>query len=607
MLRALVFTLLLVAPFGVRASLDNRLADHPSPYLAMHGQDPVHWQDWGADVLALAQEQGRLIFVSSGYYACHWCHVMQRESYRNPDIARLLNQGFIAVKVDRELHPALDAYLIDFVQRTRGSAGWPLNVILTPEGFPVFGLTYAPPAQFRSVLERAGELWVQRRDTLITLARQAAQEAQSQSAKPKVGEKPDRRLLRQRLLSEALKLADEMEGGFGPQSRFPMAPQLLVLLDQLEREPNPPLLQWMELTLDQMAKQGMRDQLGGGFFRYTEDPGWQDPHFEKMLYTNALLVQVYLRAARLLQRSDYLEVARDTLDFALRDLAGEDGGFIASLSAVDDQGVEGGFYLWTEAELSDLLTPEELAVARLRWRLFGAPDHEAGYLPLRWRSEAQVAEEAGVALDEVHALLETATQKLLRRREQRSLPRDDKQLAGWNGLLLSALSEAVQQLSEPRYRAAGQALRSFLLEQLWDGKRIARAGSASHPIGTVGLQDYAYVACGLAAWSAVSGDAADSKLAARLVGDAWRRFFFEDGWQQSDTLRLPGQPREPALSDGPLPAPSAVIIELSRRLEPLQKDPAIASQVERALALSAPPTDRAPFWHASHAQVLLFD
>jgi len=604
MTRILTLILISLAVVNVQAGLKNRLGHHPSPYLAMHGGDPVHWQDWGPEVLALAQEEGRLIFVSSGYFACHWCHVMQRESYRNPEVARRLNKGFIPVKVDRELHPALDAYLIDFVERTHGRAGWPLNVILTPDGFPLFGLTYAPPRQFLAVLERTAELWAQRRDTLTALARAAAQEVRAQSAAPERPVPNDLGPLRKYLLTESLQLADEMEGGFGRQSRFPMAPQLLVLLDQLAGDPNEELRRWIELTLDQMANQGMRDQLGGGFFRYTEDPAWQDPHFEKMLYTNALLIQVYLRAAQVLGRADYLDVARDTVEFTLRRLAGEGGGFIASLSAVDDQGVEGGYYLWPEAELTEILTPEELAVARLRWRLFGSPEHETGYLPVRWRTEEQVAQEVGLALDEVRALLTSAAAKLLRRRESRNLPRDDKQLAAWNGLMLAALSEAAERFAQPRYRAAAQALRDFLVQRLWDGQRLARAKSGERVVGTAGLEDYAYVALGLATWSEIGGTQADRELAARLVRDAWQRFFAADGWQQSDSLPLPGQPRQRVASDGPLPSAPAVIMGLSRRLGLVQEDE-LAGQVKRALALSYPPTAEDPFWHASHAEVLL--
>ena len=281
--------LLLIVAGASPAQLTNRLAGHPSPYLAMHGKDPVHWQDWGPEVLRLAQAENKLVFISSGYFACHWCHVMQRESYHDPAIAELLNRHFIAVKLDRELHPALDAHLIAFVERTQGNAGWPLNVFLTPAGNPLVGLTYAPPAKFRELLQRLAETWTKEAAALKDVARRAAAELGAQAASPAVS--PDLGALRIQLSAQALQLGDELQGGFGRQSRFPMIPQLLALLELLEIQPDARLRSLLQLTLDQMAGQGLRDHLGGGFFRYTVDPGWQIPHYEKMLYTNAMMVR----------------------------------------------------------------------------------------------------------------------------------------------------------------------------------------------------------------------------------------------------------------------------------------------------------------------------
>ncbi|MCP4994799.1 MAG: thioredoxin domain-containing protein, partial [Gammaproteobacteria bacterium] len=296
-----------------------------------------------------------ILFISSGYFACHWCHVMQQESYQNAQIAALLNTNYIPVKVDRELQPALDAHLIDFVQRTRGSAGWPLNVFLTPEGYPLLGLTYAPQAQFQGLLEKLKTIWETRADELKLTARKASG-GQSSVSRQTTVESIDPAGLHLKLVTMALTMGDEMEGGFGRQNRFPMAPQWQVLLERLEQGPDEPLHELIELTLDQMANQGMRDHLAGGFFRYTVDPGWQTPHYEKMLYSQALLSRLYLQAAKVLQRDDYKTVARDTLDFTLKVFAGREGGFIASLSAVDPNNVEGGGYLWHTQALQRLLT-----------------------------------------------------------------------------------------------------------------------------------------------------------------------------------------------------------------------------------------------------------
>ena len=371
MFRLLSVLLFLVATPPAQASLKNQLSGHPSPYLAMHGKDPVQWQTWGKEALARARAKNKPLFISSGYFACHWCHVMQQESYQSPAVAALLNQYFIPVKVDRELEPALDAHLIDFVQRTRGQAGWPLNVFLTPEGYPLVGLTYSPTKPFIDLLEKLREMWGQQSDKLRAMALDAAQEIAAEQDRAMNLETLDPIALNNALVAMALALGDEMEGGFGRQSRFPMAPQWSVLLKSLQAKEDGGLRELSSLTLDQMANQGMRDHIGGGFFRYTVDPGWQIPHYEKMLYTQALLSRLYLQAADTLGRPRYRELARETLDFSIDVLKGEEGGFIASLSAVDPDNVEGGGYLWSDRQLQQALNAEELAFARKRWRLRG--------------------------------------------------------------------------------------------------------------------------------------------------------------------------------------------------------------------------------------------
>jgi len=559
----------------------------------MHGEDPVDWQDWGPEVLHLAQTENKLVFISSGYFACHWCHVMQRESYRHSAIAELLNRQFIPVKLDRELHPALDAHLIAFVERTTGAAGWPLNVFLTPEGDPLVGLTYAPPDKFRDVLLRLVLAWAEDADSLKGLARRGSQQLRAEAAAPVAN--PDLSALRSRLRREALKLGDELEGGFGQQSRFPMIPQLQVLLELQQSQPDPRLRALLELTLDQMASQGLRDHLAGGFFRYTVDPGWQIPHFEKMLYTNALMIRLYLQAARVLGRADYRAVARDTLEFALRELQGTDGGFIASLSAVDAQGVEGGAYLWTRAELGRLLSTEELAAARGRWRLHGTPAIEGGYLPIIDNGVTPVSE----------GLLESARAKLMQARSQRGLPRDDKQLAAWNGLMLTALAEASATFGDARYQEAGRALRVFLTTRLWDGHSLLRARGGTGPVGSAALEDYAYVARGLTDWARCCDARAGLVLVGRLLEEAWRRFYVDGAWRDSDQLLVPGQALTTAAADGPMPSPTAVLIKLSMELAGELSRPELESRAREALAHSYAASADQPFRHAGHVALLV--
>ena len=242
MLPILTVVLCLILPMGAQAALTNELRDHPSPYLALHGGDPVQWQSWSRQVLERARAEDKLIFISSGYFACHWCHVMQQESYRDPQVAALLNKHFIPVKVDRELQPALDAHLIDFVQRTRGQAGWPLNVFLTPEGYPVFGMTYAPKASFLQLLGRLQQIWAAQREELKATARQASLAVEgSEKQKVEPATPLDRPTLESALFAMAIDLGDDMEGGFGHQSRFPMSPQWTVLLETASPTPGNPV------------------------------------------------------------------------------------------------------------------------------------------------------------------------------------------------------------------------------------------------------------------------------------------------------------------------------------------------------------------------------
>ncbi len=596
MLRPLLLAVLFIFSLPSSAGLANQLQQHPSPYLAMHGDDPVKWQTWGEEALAKAREGNKLLFISSGYFACHWCHVMQQESYKNPQVAALLNKYFVPVKVDRELQPALDAHLIDFVQRTRGSAGWPLNVFLTPEGYPLVGLTYAPTKSFMGLLTRLEKLWQERAGELRETARSAALAVTSD--KPVVAAVAiDANAIHTGLVTMALALGDDMEGGFGRQNRFPMAPQWSVLLDRLQVSPDQRLRELIELTLDQMAGKGMRDHIGGGFFRYTVDPGWQIPHYEKMLYSQALLSRLYLKAAKVLNRPDYLEVARDTLDFALTNLQGSDGGFIASLSAVDPENVEGGGYLWNSSQLEKVLRDDELQFAQKRWRLEGDTVTEGGYLPVDEIGVLELAKKKGTAAGVMGAMEKRVKQKLLTARSPRNHPRDDKQLAAWNGLMLSALVDSIKVLDDPRYREAGSRLRDFLVTRLWDGKRLLRARGPGGELGSAALEDYVYIAAGLRDWAQLNGSSEDLSLASNLAHEAWRRFFRNNGWQSTDNLLIPGIATERAITDGPLPSPAAMLIEFSIDTNDLK----LINQVQQALQSGYTLVREQPIWYSTQA------
>ncbi len=593
--RFLLVILSLLPPTLAAAPLSNQLKNHPSPYLAMHAADPVAWQDWNAAAVERARREGKLLYISVGYFSCHWCHVMQRESYKNQDIAHLLNRHFVPVKVDRELEPALDARLIEFAERTRGASGWPLNVFVTPEGHPVYAALYLPPAEFKQVLERLQGLWDSDRASLERLAREEAARGLTPPPAPAKASS---------LIEEALAQADFIHGGFGEQSKFPMAPQLQALLAQQAAKPNVRLKEFLTLTLDNMAVLGLYDHLGGGFFRYTVDPSWKTPHFEKMLYDNALLARVYLHAAKVLRQPRYGAVARATLDFMARDMHGTNGALIASLSAVDDKNVEGGYYLWSSEALAAALTGREAQVYQLVYGMQDAAPFEEGYLPLRVLTAAEAAKRLGMDATEVEALLTQAADKLRTARAKCGLPRDTKLLAGWNGLALTAFAEAARMTGEPRYREMANGIQKYLVNTLWDGEVLKRAVDKGRAVGAVALEDYAYVAQGLLEWARLTNEARDYETARVVATAAWRQFYSERGWRLSGVTLIQAGADEAAIADGPLPSPSAVLIETSLEISDKTGDAALKKMSLAALEKGRSAVRQDAFWHASHARLL---
>jgi uncharacterized protein YyaL (SSP411 family) len=611
--------LLTLAPVAGATPLANELRAHPSPYLAMHADDPVRWQTWTRAVLERARREGKLVYLSSGYFTCHWCHVMQRESYRNEEIARYINRHFIPVKIDRELEPALDARLIAFAEKTLGRAGWPLNVFLTPEGHPLYALLYEPPAEFLAGVKRLHALWEKEAAELRRLAAREAQPAAG-PGKPEVNSERARRYAGA-VAGGALEMADMLQGGFGETSKFPSVPQLDFLLMTLAAGASPraqELQEFMTVTLDHMAQGGLYDHLGGGFFRYTVDPGWKTPHFEKMLYDNALLARLYLRAAHVLKRDSYGQVARETLAFMARELRDKNGAMIAALSAVDDKDVEGGYYLWSERELAALLTDEELSVWRLAFGMTDAPPFGAGHLPYRARNDAEVAKALSLEPAVVQARLDSARGKFLAARQQRTVPRDTKLLAGWNGLALAAFAEAARALAhapapsgEKRagagtdYAAVARGLRDYLVNRLWDGRRLKRAVAGGAAVGAVALEDYAYVALGLLEWARFTGEEADYRVARAVAAAAWQALHGPRGWRLAEQDLLGTDERADVVADGPMPSPVAVLAQATLALAAHFGDESLRRRALSALNTGHAQLAAEPFWHATHIGVML--
>ncbi|MCG6873065.1 MAG: DUF255 domain-containing protein [Gammaproteobacteria bacterium] len=581
--------------------LENQLSGHASPYLRLHSTDPVAWQDWGPAAVQQARKSNKLLYLSIGYFSCHWCHVMQRESYKNPDIAKALNENFVPVKIDRELNPALDSRMIDFAERTQGRAGWPLNVFITPDGHPLYAVLYLPRENFAAVLARLTDLWRDDREGLMRMAAQAIPEPAG-PGKPELN--PQQVLAYvQHILATREKIADPVSGGFGTTNKFPSTPQLDFLLDVVERKPDPAVSEFLRLTLDHMSQTGLWDHLDGGFFRYTVDPTWQTPHFEKMLYDNAQLAWVYRRAARILNVPQYAVVADQTLDFLLREMRRPSGAMVASFSAVDAAGVEGGYYLFDDDTLRKKLSADEYPVFRRRWGMTDNPvELDAGFLMVSGETPQQIATAKKVEVEKITVLLDSAAKKLRAERATRQLPVDDKLLAGWNALALTAFSRAAGE--QPRFRQAATDLRDYLMNVLWDKKTLARMLDANaKPAGNASLEDYAFVAQGLWYYAELTGKPTDYASVAAVVDAAWPRFY-SGGWRLGEDSLISDEPRRDAIADGPLASPSGVLIDISLRLAAKRKDAELRERALAALNSARRELVEDPFWFATHVSAM---
>ncbi len=538
------------------------LADSPSPYLQQHADDPTQWQLWGRGALLEAEREHRLILISSGYFACHWCHVMQQESFRNREIAAIINRSFIPVKVDRELNPVLDRDLIDFAQRTTGRAGWPLQVVLTPDGTPLLAFVYLPPDELKTLLLQLERRWETDSAALVRLAHDVVKQLQQENRAKGEGDAEP-------AIEEFLAGADQLSGGFGTQSKFPEVPHLLAgmaLLQQQgeEGEPYSELQEFLITTLDSMATRGLHDSIDGGFFRYTIDPEWSTPHFEKMLYDNAQLAELYLRAGRAFQREEYLEIGHETLNFLLERMSDGHGMFISSLSAVDDTGVEGGYYLLDLDEIRELLSGEEWRLFQQRWYPNRA-DLDGGIHLFLPEIKSANREEKGV--------VPGVRKKLQQLRTQRALPRDTKVLSGWNGLVLSAVAEAFSINHGVQYRRTGERLAQSLLSRYWsDGRlqRLAHQGATA----PAALEDYAYVAAGLYAWGSATNNRDLRQRARQIVEAAEREFHINNQWQPAADRLLRYRSTITTATEGEtLPSAVTVLELLQQRFARLSERP----------------------------------
>jgi uncharacterized protein len=459
--------------------MTNALARETSPYLRQHKDNPVDWLPWGPEAHRRAIELDRPLLVSIGYSACHWCHVMEHESFEDDDTAALMNANFVCVKVDREERPDVDAIYMEAVQNMTGQGGWPLNVFLAPDQTPFYGGTYFPPAprhglpSWPQVLEAIAKTWRERRDDAVASGAQLAQRLVGGARLDPTADPIDAATL-DHAVANLRRSYDTRHGGFGPAPKFPSASTIDFLLCRGETQ--------MSLdTLRAMASGGINDQIGGGFARYSVDATWTVPHFEKMLYDNALLARAYLHGWQASGDELLLRTCRETLDFCLRELRGPEGGFYAALDA-DSEGVEGRFYVWSLDEIRDVLgdVSDEAAA------YFGAT--QTGNF-----DGTNILEARGPEPDPATRL--RIRELLLERRAGRVRPGlDDKRLTSWNALIVSALAEAGAALEEPRYLAAATAAADFILGELRDADgRLLRTFNAGHARLGAYLEDHAFL------------------------------------------------------------------------------------------------------------------
>ncbi len=539
-------------------SPSNRLAAESSPYLLLHARNPVDWYPWGEEAIERARKEDKPIFLSVGYSTCYWCHVMEREVFSNPEIAALMNQWFVNVKVDREERPDLDEIYMTATQLLTQSGGWPNSVFLTPGLEPFFGGTYFPPKDapgrmgFPTLLRRIHELWSSRRPEVVEQARRVAEALKEVLAAgaPAAKELPSREAVGQ-VLAELQKSFDSENGGFGGAPKFPSPANLFLLWEQAESGDGQAQRMLLE-TLRKMGRGAIYDQLGGGFHRYTLDAEWRVPHFEKMLYDNALLAEILARAASSIpldQARDLLRAARGTLEFTLGEMTLPGGGFKSAIDA-ETEGEEGAYYVWTADEMRHELGAEGFARAAPLLGFEGPPHLESGKYTLYLTRP--------LAYDS----LQTELEALRRARAKRVFPRvDDKLLTDWNGMMIAALARAGGLLEEPRYLAAARKAAHFLLQNLRreDGTLLHtwREGKAKIPAF---LDDYAFLMGGLLALAEATGEPRWLRESERLAGELEARLgdpaggYFQSEGSPDLLLRLK------TVTDGAIPSANGAMI-----------------------------------------------
>jgi uncharacterized protein YyaL (SSP411 family) len=522
--------------------MPNHLINETSPYLLQHANNPVDWYPWGPEAFERAQRENKPIFLSIGYSTCHWCHVMAHESFEHPEVARLMNEAFVSIKVDREERPDIDSVYMSACQAMTGSGGWPLSIIITPDKKPFFAATYIPRVGrfgligMMELIPHIRELWATRRGEALSLSDEIVTLLQ-QTSRDTPGEELDEATL-ELTYEQLAQRFDGQHAGFSSAPKFPTPHNLLFLLRYWKRGGNQASLDMVEKTLQAMRRGGIYDNVGFGFHRYSTDSQWLVPHFEKMLYDQAMLAMAYTEAYQATGKEDYGKTAREIFTYVLRDMTAPEGGFCSAEDA-DSEGEEGKFYLWTQEEVRQALGNEEAYFGAKVFNiekdgnfLEPATGRNSGVNILHLRKAlGELASDLNLSQQDLQTHLEVIRQKLFAYREKRVHPmKDDKILTDWNGLIIAALAKGAQAFDEPEYAEAARRAADFIIGnmrkpdgRLWHRYRDGQVGVEAN------LDDYAFLVWGLIELYEAIFDARHLEIALELTSDMVRHFWDEDG------------------------------------------------------------------------------
>ena len=567
----------------------NHLIDESSPYLLQHAHNPVDWYPWGKKALEKAEKEDKPIFLSIGYSACHWCHVMERESFENEEVAGILNESFVSIKVDREQRPDLDQIYMAATTAMTGSGGWPMSVFLTPDLKPFFAGTYFPLHDgygrpgFLTLIRKIAEAYKNERRNIEQYSNDFV--SRMRVAYAATGEKAqlDKQII-EKAVQGIMGNYEPVHGGFGQAPKFPHPTDLSFLMKEYYAGKNKNILEAVEHTLKRMAKGGIYDQIGGGFHRYSVDARWLVPHFEKMLYDNALLAVTYSEAFQLTGDEFYKKIVRETLDFMLREMHHKNGGFYSALDA-DSEGEEGRFYVWKKSEIDLLLGGRsDLFCKYYNITERGNFENETN-IPNIDSSSEKFPTRSEMDAKQFDQIIDDARKVLFDTRSKRVRPfTDDKILTSWNGLAISGLARGYQVTRDEKYRTAALGTARFIKDSLYRNEKLIHSYHKGRVSDGIFLEDYAYLTAGLIDLYETVHDYEWIELASKLAGDAIEYFSDEAGNFYLAPAAQPDHYMRPKdISDGALPAPGSIMIQTLLKLSHITGEKYLHQQAEKSL------------------------